>query len=253
MKKKYLVLLAVVLFSLTGCYNSNSVKGKWVEYNNPENTIVFSDSTATFTIDGEKSTFKYDGDKAITIYSPGEITEIHCIVEHDYDQLQCGQTIYVRENDSSQKDNEINNSSSEKKESSQKTLEEELKEDADSISKIKQKALKEITITDYLYLLKSNTKSIIYISRPDCKYCKIQDPIIKNIYYENSKIPLYYINTNNMSSSDWDDLKNSDEFFNSTWGTPTIIVIENGSIIDSVIGISDKDNIINLLENNDIL
>ena len=240
MKKKYLV----VLFSLTGCYNSNTVKGKWVEYNNPENTIVFSDSTATFTIDGEKSTFKYEGDKAITIYSQGEATEIHCIVEDDYEQLQCGQTIYVRENNSTQKDNEVN-SSSEKEEDSQKSL--------DAISKDKQKSLKEITVTNYLNLLNSNTKSIIYISRPDCKYCKIQDPIIKNIYYENPKIPLYYINTNNMSSSDWDDLENSDEFFNSKWGTPTIIVIENGRIIDSFIGIYSKDNIIDLLESNDIL
>ena len=253
MKKKYLVLLPVVLFSLTGCYNSDTVKGKWVEYNNPENTLVFSDSTATFTIDGEKSTFKYEGDKAITIYSPGETTEIHCIVEDDYEQLQCGQTIYVRETDSSQKDNEVNSSSSEKEEDSQKSLDEKLKEEADSISKDKQKSLKEITVTNYLNLLNSNTKSIIYISRPDCKYCKIQDPIIKNIYYENPKIPLYYINTNNMSSSDWDDLENSDEFFNSNWGTPTIIVIENGSIIDSFIGINSKDDIIDLLESNDFL
>ncbi len=90
------VVIAVILTE-SDLFNTNGVMGKWVEYDNPENTIVFNNSTVTFTMNGEKSTFKYEGKKAITIYSPGEATEIHCIVEHNYEQLQCGQVIYVRE------------------------------------------------------------------------------------------------------------------------------------------------------------
>lgn len=110
-----------------------------------------------------------------------------------------------------------------------------------------EKSLNSISYQDYKELKNKDAMSIIYIARPGCSYCQQQLPIINQIISEYD-LNINYMNTDNMSEDEIDELIASYDVFDGgkNFGTPTILLVKGGKIIDSNIGYNDKDKIVAL-------
>ena len=105
----------------------------------------------------------------------------------------------------------------------------------------------EISVDDYLEMYNSNSKNIILLSRPTCHYCQIATPIIENIIYE-KKAKINYINTDELTEEDNTRLVSSDDYLKGGFGTPLIMVVGNGKIIDKIEGLTTKNNYMEFFE-----
>lgn len=99
----------------------------------------------------------------------------------------------------------------------------------------------EIGIDKYLELYKGSEKSLILIARPTCGYCQIAKPIIQNLAHEYD-ITVNYLNTDELSESEHTKLIQSDEYFAEGYGTPILLVVMDGKIVDKVDGLTDKEH-----------
>ena len=111
--------------------------------------------------------------------------------------------------------------------------------------------LPEIGINEYTTLLNGDTASIVYVARPTCYYCQQQEPIVKDIVGEYDLV-FHYLNTDELSSDDMKVLYKSDvELFGENgdqFGTPTTLVVKKGKVIDSVVGLTQKDSFLSFLK-----
>lgn len=122
-----------------------------------------------------------------------------------------------------------------------------------SVAETKEVTLEQIGMNEFTTLLNDESASIIYIARPTCGYCQQQEPIVKQIFGEYD-LPLYYLNTDNLSAEEMSKLFETDESLfgkdGSEFGTPTTIVVKNGKIVDSTVGLTQKDDYLSFLKNN---
>lgn len=125
-------------------------------------------------------------------------------------------------------------------------------EESSSISKDEQKELTEIDVERYLELKDEREASVIYIARPTCQYCQIQEPIIRNVAYQYD-ITIHYLNTDEMSSEESRTFVKSDDAFKEGFGTPCTIVVKEEKIIGKVEGLMDKKTMIDFFKNNGII
>ena len=113
--------------------------------------------------------------------------------------------------------------------------------------------LSQIGITEYTTLLNGDSASIIYVARPTCSYCQKQEPIVKQLVAEHN-IVVHYLNTDELSSADMNVLFKSDtKLFGedgSEFGTPTTLVVKGGKVVDSLIGLTEKDSFESFLQKN---
>ncbi len=86
----------------------------------------------------------------------------------------------------------------------------------------------EVSLDEYLSLIKKDEKSIVLIARPTCTYCQKFTPILKQAM-EDMKLTINYINTDNLSEDDWSKFSDSLDYLkNNEWGTPTVLIVQNG-------------------------
>lgn len=112
----------------------------------------------------------------------------------------------------------------------------EAETDSASIPAEEQAELNEISLEDYLNLKAGENASIIYIARPTCHYCNIQEPIIKHLVYKYG-IPVNYLDTDKLDADGQNTLMSSDEIFSNGLSTPTTLIVQNNQIVDSAIGV----------------
>ena len=112
--------------------------------------------------------------------------------------------------------------------------------------------LEQIGMTEFTTLLNDDSASVIYIARPTCSYCQQQEPIVKEIVGENEGLPIFYLNTDNLTSDEMSKLFKTDkELFGEDgkdFGTPTTIIVQKGKVVDSIVGLTDKDNYVSFLQ-----
>lgn len=102
---------------------------------------------------------------------------------------------------------------------------------------------KEVTLNQYISLLNGSEKSIILVARPTCHYCVQFTPILKQAK-DDLKLTINYVNTDNFSSDDWNTFNNSNDYLKTEdWGTPLILIVQNGSVVDSNNGYVELDTI----------
>lgn len=96
----------------------------------------------------------------------------------------------------------------------------------------------DITIDEYLEILKEEDKNIIYVASPTCSYCSMETPILKKIMSQYD-LKVYYLNTSEFYDSSINDYTedgykfiNSSEVYEQGYGTPNTIIVQNGEIID---------------------
>lgn len=117
----------------------------------------------------------------------------------------------------------------------------------------KEVELPEIGITEYTTLLNGNDASIVYVARPTCYYCQQQEPIVKGLV-SSYDLVFHYLNTDKLSSDEMNILFKSDKSLfgdnGSNFGTPTTLVVKGGKVVDSLVGLTQKDAFISFLQKN---
>ena len=109
--------------------------------------------------------------------------------------------------------------------------------------------LNDIDIDEYLDLKEGSEASIIYIARPTCHYCQEMEPIVRNIVYEYG-VEVNYLNTDELDDEGQAKLIESDDYFSEGYGTPLLLVVQNGEIVDIQEGLSTKDTTVNFFRDN---
>ena len=91
--------------------------------------------------------------------------------------------------------------------------------------------LTEIGIDEYLALYKGENASIIYIGRPTCSHCVIQQPIMRYMVYKYG-VQVNYLNTDELDEKGITKLQKSDDYFSEGFGTPLILIVKGSEIVD---------------------
>ena len=108
----------------------------------------------------------------------------------------------------------------------------------------------EVTLSEYLDLVKSSEKSIILVARPTCGYCQQFTPILKQAM-EDMNLTINYIDTDKFSEDDWTPFTESLDYLKSEqWGTPLTLIVQNGEAIAENNGYVELDTIKESFTNN---
>ena len=123
------------------------------------------------------------------------------------------------------------------------------KKESSNIKENEKKDFTEINIDTYIEYYSNEDSKIILIGRSGCPYCQIAEPILKNISYQHN-ITIYYLNSDNFTQEDETKLLESNDFFNSEWGTPLLMIVGSNSLIDKVDGLTDTAHYNDFLKRN---
>lgn len=122
-------------------------------------------------------------------------------------------------------------------------------EESDNVSEDEQKDFEEIDIDQYLDLYNGNENVAVLFSRPTCGYCQIAEPILHHISYLYD-FPIYNVNIDEMDSDDNSKLLESDDFFSNGYGTPLLIAVSDGEIVDMINGLVDTATYVDFFTDN---
>lgn len=122
----------------------------------------------------------------------------------------------------------------------------------EAIKEEEQADLTMIEIGDYLNLKAGSELSIIYIARPTCGYCQLEEPIVKNLVYLYG-IQVNYLNTDELDQEGFDQLIGSDEYFSSGFGTPLILLVKDNVIVNKASGYHSKAELIDFFTTNGVI
>ena len=115
--------------------------------------------------------------------------------------------------------------------------------------------LEEIGMTEFTTLLNGEDAEIIYLARPGCTYCQKQEPIVKQIIAEHDVV-FHYLNTDNLTQDQFNtiiDLDEDESLFGEdgkNFGTPTVLIVKEGKIVDAQVGYTEKAQFEKFLQNN---
>ena len=110
-------------------------------------------------------------------------------------------------------------------------------------SAVESAGFNEVDIDEYIKLVKGSEKSIILVARPTCGYCEQFAPVLKEAM-EDMKLTINYIDTDKLSEDDWETFTNSLTYLKEEeWGTPTVLIVQNGESLDVNSGATDLDSI----------
>ncbi len=109
----------------------------------------------------------------------------------------------------------------------------------------------EITMATYNEKMSAEGKSLILLARPTCSYCELAEPILQRII-KNYNVEILYLDTDKLSDEEFSSILNSDEVF-SDFGTPFLLLVENGEIIDVVDGVMDTAHYVDFLQRNSMI
>lgn len=110
----------------------------------------------------------------------------------------------------------------------------------------------EITYSEYEEKMNTEAPFLVVVVRDGCGYCEMYEPILEEVSGE-YKIPIYYINMSNLSSEEYTALGTSNSYFKKNqgkWGTPTTLFMYGESVIDSISGYVDKDELVDFVKEN---
>jgi len=114
------------------------------------------------------------------------------------------------------------------------------------------KEFNNITVDDYLKLKNENKINIIYIGRNSCRYC-LQESLILKAIKEKYNLTINYLDISNITTKDYEKIKSSDEFFQSSWSIPLIILVKDNQIIEKLEGIKNIQQILEVFNNHNLL
>lgn len=104
--------------------------------------------------------------------------------------------------------------------------------------------IQSVDLENYLELINNTEdKFILYVGRSGCSYCVTFHPILAEVT-EIYNLPVFYFSTDVIASQEeWDIFQDELNWFSDNeWGTPLLLIIENGEVINDSIGAMDKVN-----------
>lgn len=110
-----------------------------------------------------------------------------------------------------------------------------------------------IDYSTYESKIENNENFIIIIERTGCSYCEMYMPIVEEASSELA-IPVYYIDTSELSSDEFNQLSNSNTYLKrNQWGTPTTLLMSGSAVLDSIGGYVEKEEFVDFIEENIII
>ena len=108
--------------------------------------------------------------------------------------------------------------------------------------------LHQMTYNDYEEMVKSGDPFIVVIERATCSYCQQYMPILEEVADEKS-IPLYYIDTDTLTSDENNLLASTNAYLKrNQWGTPTTLFMLGERVLDTIGGYVEKDSVLSFLD-----
>ena len=106
----------------------------------------------------------------------------------------------------------------------------------------------EIDAGDYINLMNTEGQaSLVWVARPTCGYCQLATPVVQKIIKDYG-IYISYLNTDNFSEEDTNTFVNSDERFKEGFGTPMLLLVGDGKILDMIDGATDTAHYLDFLK-----
>lgn len=109
--------------------------------------------------------------------------------------------------------------------------------------------LHQMTYDQYEEMVDNGDAFIVVLERAGCGYCIQYMPIIEEVAKE-KKIPLYYIDTDTLSSEELNLLSTTNNYLkrNSDWGTPTTLFMLGERVLDTIGGFVEKDSVLSFID-----
>lgn len=121
-----------------------------------------------------------------------------------------------------------------------------IKEDAELL-------LNYIGINEYEKILKSKDNNIVVVGQSTCRYC-LNAKVILNEIVEEKGITINYLNITYLTTDEKKIFTDSFDYFKSnSWGTPVMMIVKNGKIVDMIEQLTTKDKYIEFFEKNGVL
>ena len=105
----------------------------------------------------------------------------------------------------------------------------------------------QIDVDTYLAYLAGADAKLIMVARPTCSYCQIAEPIVQKIIHDYN-VEISYLNTDNFEGDDQVNFINSAETFKEGFGTPMLLLVKDGGIVDTIDGLTDTAHYVDFLK-----
>lgn len=107
-----------------------------------------------------------------------------------------------------------------------------------------------VNFNEATQLINDDELNIIYWASPSCGYCVQFTPIVKEVSIEKS-VKFNYLNAANISNEDYATLMgyvgSFDETYSTGLGTPSLILVKDGKVVDISVGAQSKTDLVNYL------
>lgn len=108
--------------------------------------------------------------------------------------------------------------------------------------------LHQMTFDEYKTMVDDGEAFIVVIERAGCSFCVQYMPIVEEVANE-KKIPLYYIDTDTLSTEEMEELSTTNSYLKrNSWGTPTTLFMLGDRVLDAIGGYVEKDSVLTFLE-----
>ena len=108
--------------------------------------------------------------------------------------------------------------------------------------------LQQLTYAEYQKKIDDNEEFVVILERATCSHCVTYMPIAEAFAKDNN-LPMYYVDTDTFSQSDWEGFEKSNSYLrkaNGYWGTPTTMVLAGSETVDYIEGTSNADELLDL-------
>lgn len=121
--------------------------------------------------------------------------------------------------------------------------------ESSSVKENETKDFSSISVSDLVDLYGGEESKIVLIARPTCHYCQIAEPILHNIAYKYD-LDINYLNTDEFTEEDEKIFEGIDELFSQGIGTPLLLIVGDGKIINTVDGLTDTSHYVSFFKDN---
>lgn len=113
--------------------------------------------------------------------------------------------------------------------------------------------INEITYAEYEDKIDSEKPFIVMIVNDGCSYCEMFIPVMTEVTSEYN-IPVYSLNLALLTGDEYNSLSNSNSYLKrNDWGTPTTLLMQGKTVIDSISGYKEKEQVVDFMEKNIVL
>lgn len=110
------------------------------------------------------------------------------------------------------------------------------------------------TVSEYFELKKGDVPSVILFARPGCSWCTKYKPVINKVSSDYN-LPIYYVNTQNMTEDEYNSVVTDSPFVSSQggFGTPLTLIVGNNEEIGYIDGYVEYSEVVNILKDKSLI